>query len=304
MHLLGFMVDGFLYFDVVLTMGLCIACFICQGITNALMFIYKRLSFEGINYLDDLGAAEFRNKAWQAFYALGDLLRELGIWEVDAKASPPSEIMVFLGMTCNSCTFTLEITNDRLEELAQLVKTWLSKRIATLREVQSLAGKLNFVCTTVRSGRVFMIHILNFLRSFEGKPGRRYITDEIVKDLQWWNCFLKEFNGVTMFPELRWLPPDALVSTDSCLSGCGGWSHGEYFHCEFLTVIEHQKLAINELIVRHAHIHVVHPGTSYQELADGILAEKVSLPQVKLLVLLIGRSDVLNCQKKVQESLN
>ena len=57
------------------------------------------------------------------------------------------------------------------------------------------------------------------------------------------------------------------------------------------------------LFVRHARIHVVHPGTSYQELADGILSGKVSLSQVKVLVLLIGRSDVLNCQRKVQESL-
>ena len=216
-HLLGFVVDDFLYFDVVLTMGLWIACSICQRITNVLMFIYKRLSFEGINYLDDLGAAEFRNKAWQAFYVLGNLLRDLGIWEAEVKASPPSEIMVFLGVTCNSRTFTLEITKDRLEELVHLIKSWLSKRVATLRGVQSLAGKL--VCSTVRSGRVFMICILNFLRSFGGKPGRRHITVEMVKDLQWWNAFLREFNGVTMFPELRWLPPDALISTDSCLSG-------------------------------------------------------------------------------------
>ena len=54
-HLLGFTVDGFIFFDVVLSMGLCIACYICQHITNSLIFIYKRLSFEGIKYLDDLG---------------------------------------------------------------------------------------------------------------------------------------------------------------------------------------------------------------------------------------------------------
>ena len=60
---------GHLYFDVVLTMGLRIACYICQRITNALIYIYKHLGYEGINYLDDLGAAEILNKAWHTFWA-------------------------------------------------------------------------------------------------------------------------------------------------------------------------------------------------------------------------------------------
>ena len=54
-HLLGFKVDGRIYFDVVLSMGLRIACYIAQRISNAIIYLYKRLSYEGINYIDDLG---------------------------------------------------------------------------------------------------------------------------------------------------------------------------------------------------------------------------------------------------------
>ena len=57
-HLVGFVVNNLKYFDVVLTMGMKIACFIAQRITNALMFIYKCLSFESINYIDDLARCE------------------------------------------------------------------------------------------------------------------------------------------------------------------------------------------------------------------------------------------------------
>ena len=246
-HLLGFVVQGKFYFDVVLTMGLRIACYICQRITNALMFLYKRLSYEGINYLDDLGGAEVRRRAWEAYCTLGRLLQQLGIWEAVGKATPPTEIMTFLGIRCNSMEFTLEITEDRLLEIMQLVEVWLKKQSATLKEVQSLAGKLNFVCTTVRSGRVFLTRILNFLRLFHGKSGRRLLDADIKMDLRWWHLFLKDFNGVSMFPELRWSRPDSVISTDSCLSGCGGWAQGDYFHCKFPSFICSQGLAINEL---------------------------------------------------------
>ena len=179
------MVQGLLYFDVVLTMGLRIACYICQRITNALIYIYKRLSYEGINYLDDLGSAEIKARAWEVYKALGKLLRDLNIWEVEGKASPPAEVMTFLGVLCNSCNFTLSITQDRLKEIAQLVEQWLVKNNATLHEVQSLVGKLNFVCATVQSGRVFVVRILNFLWEFKGSPGSRPISADLYQDIRW-----------------------------------------------------------------------------------------------------------------------
>ena len=146
--LLGFVIDEKMYFDVVLSMGLCIACYICQRITNSLMFAYKRLSYEGINYLDDLGAAEVQALAEKAFQVLGEMLAKLGIWEPPSKASPPSTVLVFLGVRCDSVKFTLEITQDRLAEITGNLNHWLTKEWATLKEVQSLAGKLNFMHTS------------------------------------------------------------------------------------------------------------------------------------------------------------
>ena len=247
-HLLGFVVDKQVFFDVVLSMGLKVACLICQKITDALMYIYRKLSFEGVNYLDDLGGAEVRRRAWEAFRTLGWILEQLGIRESKSKAAPPSTVMTFLGVTCNSETFMLSITPERLEEILQLVAKWLDRSSASLHDVQSLAGKLNFVCFTVRSGRVFVARILAFLRQFKGKPGIKELSEEIRADLRWWNVFLKDFNGVTMFPETRWIAPDKLISTDSCLSGCGGWSEGEYFHCDFpAEILSIEGITINEL---------------------------------------------------------
>ena len=106
-------------------MGFCIVCYICQRITNALIYLYKCLTFEGINCLDDLGAAKIKECVWQPYRSLGDLLHNLGVWEGTAKASLPSEIMISLGVTCNSVTFTMEITLERLCEITVLVQSWL-----------------------------------------------------------------------------------------------------------------------------------------------------------------------------------
>ena len=247
-HVLGFTVKGKFYFDVVLTMGLRIACFICQRITNALMYIYHKQKYEGINYLDDLGAAEIRRLAWAAFLALGKLLKDLGIWEAENKASPPAPVMTFLGVECDAKLQILRITLDRLSELRKLLESWTIKKSASLRQVQSLAGKLNFVCSTVRAGRVFLTRIFEFIASFEGTSGVRPITEEFRRDINWWRSFIVKFNGITMFPEQRWFAPDRVFSTDSCLAGCGGWGNGEFFHCEFpVAVIKQYKLTINEL---------------------------------------------------------
>ena len=88
-HLLGYMFDGLYYFDTTLTMGMRSSADICQRCTDAVMFIYREIGYNGNNYLDDLGSAEAACRAWLAFQELGELLKQLGIWESLAKACPP-----------------------------------------------------------------------------------------------------------------------------------------------------------------------------------------------------------------------
>jgi len=52
---------------------------------------------------------------------------------------------------------------------------------------------------------------------------------EFKKDLSWWNCFLTDFNGVSIIPDIIWSNPDANMSTDICLKSCGSWCGTEYF---------------------------------------------------------------------------
>ena len=247
-HLFGFSFEDELYFDVVLSMGLRIACFIAQTITNALMWIYKRLSYEGLNYLDDLGGAEIVDRAEQAYLALKNLLKELNIWEAADKACPPNPVMTFLGIRYDTKKFTIELTRERLKELETLLQAWLSKDTANLKQTQSLLGKLNFACATVRSGRVFLGRIIRFLMECPVSNEEIEISDEIKGDLNWWRNFISAYNGITMIPESRFSAPDRVISTDSSLKACGGWARGQYFHLPYSNkLLSNKSIHINEL---------------------------------------------------------
>ena len=246
--LLGFHFEDRLYFDVSLSMGSKSSAFCCQSSTNTITHIFKEEGFQNVNYLDDLGGAEKDKVAEVAFDTLGNILKEIGIEEAKEKAQPPAHVVIFLGILFNTLNMTMTITEGRLGEIKEIIQQWLNKNSATLKEMQQLLGKLNFACSTIRAGRIFVSRIINTIKDMPSK-GRRRLNREFKKDLKWWYLFMEDFDGISMIPDLSWTSPLRIMSTDSCLTGCGGWmEEGEYFHSEFPTWIRNRGgISINEL---------------------------------------------------------
>ena len=55
---------------------------------------------------------------------------------------------------------TVEVTPERMIEIKELVTSWLVREEASLKELQSVIGKLNFVAACVRQGRIFISRLL------------------------------------------------------------------------------------------------------------------------------------------------
>ena len=71
------------------------------------------------------------------------------------KTAWASNRVVFLGILLDGEFHCLSIPEDkRLKALNQL-QIFINRRKATVRELQSLAGLLNFLCKAVHPGRVF-----------------------------------------------------------------------------------------------------------------------------------------------------
>ena len=226
---LGYMFDDKMYFDAAQPMGLISSAYIAQRITNAVIFILRKRGICGVNYINDIGWVASPTEAQQQFDDVGSLLQELGILESAAKASPPSTKMLFLGIQLDSIKQTMEIDAERLKNIKAEIACWMGKKYPTLKQVQSIIGSLSFCASCIPKGRLFFSRILFFMKTFKSKCFHK-IPVGVRKDLNWWNVFAQNFNGIAAIPSLNCEQPDSVFSTDTCLTRGGGWNKQHYFH--------------------------------------------------------------------------
>ena len=181
---MGFTFNGSHYFDCTLSMGLHSSARCCQRVTSAVIYIYTKWGYFAINYLDDLGGVEQQDHADIAFTTLRQLLAQFGLTEALNKSCPPTHIMVILGIEVNSILLIMSIPGEKLLEILEMLERWENKEVCSLKELQSLAGLLNFAARCVRSGRVYLSRILNFLRVIH-KTGFHRIPRDTQLDIKW-----------------------------------------------------------------------------------------------------------------------
>ncbi|KAI8507151.1 cytoplasmic pattern recognition receptor signaling pathway in response to virus [Branchiostoma belcheri] len=222
-HLLGFQWKGLCYADVVYSFGIRTGALVCQRVTDAVRFISGTFGYACVNYLDDLGGADTPARAPAAFEHFGHLLALLGLQEADDKAVPPTTRLVFLGRIIDSVRMTIEVTPERLTDTLEELRVWSSKVHTRRRDVESLPGKLQFIASCVRPGRLFVSRMLLFLKQFPDRHTKLRTTDDFRRDLAWWRTFLPTYNGISLLPQSCWTEADAVFSSDACLTGCGGF---------------------------------------------------------------------------------
>ena len=104
--------------------------------------------------MDDFVGAEHRERIWDAYNALTQLLNSLRVETAENKIVPPTTRLEFLGITFDSSTTTMEIPPAKLRDIRQELETWLLRTKANRRQVKSLMGKLQFMAKCVRDFNV------------------------------------------------------------------------------------------------------------------------------------------------------
>ena len=243
--LLGYFFDGFYWYDCSLSMGSRSSAKCCQKVTDAVVYIFTNHGYFAINYLDDLGSAEEETTADAAFNYLQQVLRDFGLKEALNKSVAPCTTMIFLGIEVNTLTLTICIPKEKWDEIMTVLDRWTRKKNANLKDTQKLAGILNFACRCVRSGRIYLSRILNFLRSLPSS-GSLPIDKNTREDIDWWINFAPMYNGTSLMLESEWTNPDQFSSTDSCLMGDGILLGNKYVHWSYPTQITNLCLNINQ----------------------------------------------------------
>ena len=154
--------------------------------------------------------------------------------------------MVFLGIEVNSILLTMSIPGEKMREILDILDVWFDKDSCTVKELLSLAGLLNFAARCVRSGRVYLSRVLNFLRQIPDK-GTHKIPRDTLLDIKWWREFFPLFNGVSLMLNNDWSQPDEVLASDSCLTGGGAHINNQFMHFEFPKFVLDKCDHINQL---------------------------------------------------------
>jgi len=79
----------------------------------------------------------------------------LGVPLAVEKVEGPSTLLTFLGIVLDTVRMEARLPTDKLHHIHHQVKTWLSKRRATKRQILSLVGLLQHATKVVRPGHTF-----------------------------------------------------------------------------------------------------------------------------------------------------
>ena len=108
--------------------------------------------------------------------------------------------MTFLGMLLNGKTLMLSIPLEKRNEALQMVRKFKHKNKATIKELQTLAGHLNFINRAVVPGRVFTRCMYSKFTGSKFASLKQYhhirIDKEFRRDCKMWELFLTNLDAV------------------------------------------------------------------------------------------------------------
>ena len=213
--------DKFSYmFDSKLPFGARKSPFIFHRLTQSVRRMMAKKGFECIIvYLDDfLIIGDNFEECKIAYNVLLKLLRKLGFYINWKKVVDPSQHITFLGIDLNSIDMCLELSKEKCNALKIELNSFLDKKRASKKQMQSLAGKLNWACQAIHGGRTFLRRILD-TQNKSNRPSHKTLLDINFKaDILWWIHFMDSFNGKAMF--IKFETKHEIV-TDACNQGGG-----------------------------------------------------------------------------------
>ena len=183
-----------------LPFGASISCALFQEFSDSLQHITEHLIGEKdrvTNYLDDfLFIALLEIRCNQIMETFVEMCKTINCPLSPEKSEAASLLMIFLGVLLNGFWHCLALPEEkRTKALNQLQKV-VSKRKATIKEIQSLTGLLNFLTRAIVPGRVFTRRMYSKLKITDSNGNKLkqhhhvYLDSEFKSDCHVWIQFL------------------------------------------------------------------------------------------------------------------
>ena len=174
-----------------------------------------------IHYLDDylMGHHQLQ-QCTHAFFTMQAMSNEISLPLSPEKLVPPTQCLNFLGLGIDTIGMVITVPEDKKTDIIACLQSALHAKKLRAKQLQSLAGKLNFITKAVPPGRTFSARIYWAFKNVQ--PNWHIsVTKEMRKDLQMWIVFLQEFGGCT--PILMEIQPTVQICMDALANPDLGW---------------------------------------------------------------------------------
>ena len=154
------------------------------------------------NYLDDfIFCAQTLKNCNKLVRKFLDLCGQLGVPVALDKTEWATQRIVFLGILLDGVNFRMVIPEDKRVHAVNLIKMMLSKKKATIKEMEHLAGLLNFLNRAIYPGRAFTRRMYAKF-AVQSVKLRKYhhvnLDQEFKSDCKVWEQFLDNHQDVTI----------------------------------------------------------------------------------------------------------
>ena len=172
-----------------------------------------------------------------------DVCAKLGVPLAKEKSVGPTTEIVYLGLKIDSVKQTVSIPEEKVQAIIAKVENASKAQSLTLKEIQSLIGSLSFVCKAIAPGRPFIRRMIDLVKKSWHKIR---LTLGVKSDLNMWLVFLKEYNGVSIFPDQFCVcAEDIQLFTDASGGvGFGGILQGKWFQGLWPVVVKDENRSI------------------------------------------------------------
>ena len=187
--------------------------------------------------------------ALQHLKRLKRAFRILNIPVADDKLEGPATDLPYLGIEINTVDFTIHIPQNKVDELMGQMPRWCGRRTCTLRELQSLNGKLNFYSKAVPPGRMFTRRLIDLTRTVSNPNHYVTINKDAREDIHWWCELLATHNRASFIPDPRKIySTDLMLFTDAArYKGMGAIYGSHWIQAAWPENIYHENIDFLEL---------------------------------------------------------
>ena len=195
------------FVDITLPFGSAISCAIFEEIATLIHWIFKqKTAVRFVHYLDDyIWVHKQFIVCMSACHTVQAVVREVGLPLVPEKFVWPTQKLDFLGLTIDTIRMAVAIPRDKRQVILKEIDKMLGVTKCKVKQVQSLAGCLNFVTRAVPHGRPFSRKLYSMVAGMK-LHWHVSVTREVKRDLLMWRKFIQEYGGWTTI-----LTPDTPV---------------------------------------------------------------------------------------------